>query len=230
MATQIKERAKLNGHAEQNINLGPVPNQARKRRLPEMAAGLLLVAVCALGALWWQTSSTDRHPVLALRASVERGQVIELVDLQVVSIDTDQPIAVLADTEAVQIVGRVARTDLPAGTLVIPPQFSSGSTLGIDEGVVGMSLEAGQFPSLALSPGDAVAIVLTPSPGDPRAFGDTIEATVLVDRAEVVEVAQLGVQGALFVAIQVDEDEAAQVAAAAATNRVRLIQVSEGEQ
>ena len=230
MATQLKERAKLDGHAEQNINLGSVPNGARKRRLPEMAAGLLLVAVCALAALWWQTSSTDRQPVLALRASVERGQVIELADLQVVSIDTDQPIAVLADTDAVQVVGRVARTDLPAGTLVIPSQFSSGSTLGIDEGVVGMSLDAGQFPSLALSPGDAVAIVLTPSPGDPRAFGDTIEATVLVDRAEVVEVAQLGVQGALFVAVQVEEDEAARVAAAAATNRVRLIQVSEVEQ
>jgi len=227
---QLKERAKLNGHAEQNINLGPVPSPGRKRRLPEMAAGLLLVAVCALGALWWLTSSTDRQPVLALRAPIERGQVIELADLQVVNIDTDQAIVVLADTEAAQVVGRVARTDLPAGTLVIPAQFSSGSTLGINEGVVGMSLEAGQFPSLALAPGDSVAIVLTPSPGDPRAFGDAIEATVLVSRAEVVEVAQLGVQGALFVAVQVGEDEAARVAAAAATNRVRLIQVSEVEQ
>ena len=227
MATQLKERAKLNGHAEPTINLGAAPNHARKRRLPEMAGGLLLVAVCALGALWWQASSTDRQPVLALRNAIERGDVVQLDDLQVVSIDTDQPIAVLADTESAQIIGRVARTDLAAGSLVTADQFSSSSTLGVDEGVVGMALEAGQFPSLSLSPGDAVSVVLTPSPGDPRAFGDDVEATILVERATVVEVAQVGVQGGLFISIQVEEADAARVAAAAATNRVRLIQVSE---
>ncbi len=176
MATQLKERAKLNGHAEPTINLGPAPN-SKKRRLPEMAGGLLLVAVCALGALWWQASSTERQPVLALRDSVERGQVIQLEDLQVVSIDTDQPIAVMADTQSGLIVGQVARTDLAAGSLVNPDQFSTSSTLGVNEGVVGMALEAGQFPSLSLSPGDMVSVVLTPSPGDPRAFARTSKPT-----------------------------------------------------
>ena len=81
-----------------------------------------------------------------------------------------------------------------------------------------------------MSPGDAVSVVLTPSPGDPRAFADDVDATVLVDRATVVEVAQIGVQSGLFISVQVDEGDAAKVAAAAATNRVRLIQVSEVEQ
>ncbi len=230
MATQLKERAKLNGHAEPTINLGAAPDHTRKRRLPEMAAGLLLVAVCALGALWWQASSTERQPVLALRNAVERGEVIQLDDLQVVSIDTDQPIAVLADTRSAEIIGRVARTDLAAGSLVTPQQFSTSSTLGLGQGVVGMALEAGQFPSLSLSPGDAVSVVLTQSPGDPRALDDDVEATVLVHRATVVEVAQVGVQGGLFISIQVGEGDAARVASAAATNRVRLIQVSEVEE
>jgi len=224
----MKERAKLNGHAETTINLGPVPN-AKKRRLPEMAGGLLLVAVCALGALWWQASSTERQPVLALRDAVERGQVIQLEDLQVVSIDTDQPIAVLADTQSGLIVGRVARTDLAAGSLVTSDQFSSSSTLGVNEGVVGMALEAGQFPSLSLSPGDMDSVVLTPSPGDPRAFDENVDANILVERATVVEVAQVGVQGGLFISVQIGENDAARVAAAAATNRVRLFQVSEVE-
>ncbi len=230
MATQLKERARLNGHAEPTINLGAAPDHTRKRRLPEMAAGLLLVAVCALGALWWQASSTERQPVLALRNAVERGQVIQLDDLQVVSIDTDQPIAVLADTRSAEIIGRVARTDLAAGSLVTPQQFSTSSSLGLGQGVVGMALEAGQFPSLSLSPGDAVSVVLTPSPGDPRALDDDVEATVLVERAMVVEVAEVGVQGGLFISIQVGEGDAARVASAAATNRVRLIQVSEVEE
>jgi len=154
---------------------------------------------------------------------------VQLEDLQVVSIDTDQPIAVLADTQSAQIIGRIARTDLAAGSLITPQQFSTSSTLGVNEGVVGMALDAGQFPSLSLSPGDAVSVVLTPSPGDPRAFGENIEANVLVERAAVVEVAPIGVQGGLFISIQVGEGDAARVAAAAATNRVRLIQVSEVE-
>lgn len=230
MATQLKERAKLNGHAETNITLGPAASHSTKRRLPEMAAGVLLVAVCAMSALWWQASSTERQPVLALRNDVERGQVIELDDLQVVGIDSDQPIEVLGDTQSAAIIGRVARTDLAAGSLVTRSLFSDGSALGVGEGVAGIALEAGQFPSLSLSPGDVVAVVLTPSPGDPRAFDDNLEATVLVERAAVVEVAQVGVQGGLFVSIQVDEADAARVAAAAATNRVRLIQVSEVQQ
>lgn len=227
---QLKERAKLNGQAKSDITLGAAPSHSTKRRLPEMAAGVLLVAVCAMAALWWQASSTERQPVLALRNDVERGQIIELDDLQVVSIESDQPIEVLADTQAAAIIGRVARTDLGAGSLITLSQFSDSSALGLGEGVVGMALDAGQFPSLSLSPGDMVAVVLTPSPGDPRAFDDNVEATVLVERATVVEVAQVGVQGRLFVSVQVGEDDAARVAAAAATNRVRLIQVSEVEQ
>lgn len=230
MAMQLKERAKLNGQAKSDITLGAAPIHSTKRRLPEMAAGVLLVAVCAMAALWWQASSTERQPVLALRNDVERGQIIELDDLQVVSIESDQPIEVLADTHAAAIIGRVARTDLGAGSLITLSQFSDSSALGLGEGVVGMALDAGQFPSLSLSPGDVVAVVLTPSPGDPRAFDDNVEATVLVERATVVEVAQVGVQGRLFVSVQVGEDDAARVAAAAATNRVRLIQVSEVEQ
>ena len=90
MATQLKERAKLNGHGEGPVTIGAPPDNLRRRRMPEMAGGLLLVLVCALGALWWQASSTERQPVLALRNSVERGDVVQLEDLQVVSIDTDQ--------------------------------------------------------------------------------------------------------------------------------------------
>ena len=230
MATQLKERAKLNGHGEAPVTIGAPPDNLRKRRMPEMAGGLLLVVVCALGALWWQASSTERQPVLALRNSVERGDVVQLEDLQVVSIDTDQAIAVLADTESAQVIGRVARTDLAAGTLVTPEQFSSSSTLGADEAVVGLALDAGQFPSLSLATGDAVSVVLTPSPSDPRAFDEQQAANVLVERATVVEVSPLGVQGGLFISLQVDEQSAGRIATAAATNRVRLIQVSEAQE
>ncbi|GJM37909.1 MAG: SAF domain-containing protein [Acidimicrobiales bacterium] len=230
MTTQLRDQKLANGHArgEAHFDLAPTVGSAGRRRLPEIAGGILVVAVCALAALWWQTASTEQHPALALRSSVERGQVITGDDLQIVGIGSDDTLAVLTEPEAGLVVGRVARTDLPAGALITAEQFSDGSLITAGQGVVGLSLEPGQFPSLSLSAGDAVAVVLTPAAGDPRAFdGVTVEAAVLVDRATVVEVSQVGVQGNLFAAIQVGEDDAARVASAASANRVRLIQVAE---
>lgn len=231
MTTQLRERPSVNGHGrgEAHFDLAPTKTgPAGRRRLPEIAGGVLVVAVCALAALWWQASSTEQSPVLALRNAVERGQVVTVDDLQVVGIGTDDALAVLTEAEAALVIGRVSRTDLPAGALITAEQFSDGSLIAAGEGVVGLSLEPGQFPSLSLSAGDAVAVVLTPAASDPRAFdGDTVQAAVLVDRATVVEVSQVGVQGHRFVAIQVGEDDAARVASAASANRVRLIQVAE---
>lgn len=230
MTTQLLDRPKANGHKRDrsDFDLAPTKGKGGRRRLPEAIAGALVVIVCALGVLWWQAAATEQTPVLALRNQVQRGHVITLDDLHVVGIGTESQVAVLGADQAGLVVGRVARTDLPAGALITAEQFSDGSLITSGEGVVGLALEPGQFPSLALSAGDAVAVVLTPTAGDPRGFdADTIEGAVLVDHATVVEVSQVGVQGYLFIAIQVSEQDAARVAAAASANRVRLIQVAE---
>ena len=226
MAMQLKDRASTNGHGPApKLDLAPVP-AARSRRLPEVAGGLLVIAVCAIAALWWQSSSTETESVLALRHPIERGHLLEVGDLQVVGLDTEADISVLADTESALIVGQVARSDLPAGALVVPEQFAQGSLLESGQGVVGLLLEAGQFPTLSLSVGDTVGVVLTPAASDPRAFDETTETTLLVERATVAEVGEVGVQGRLFISIEVAEGDAARVAAAASANRVRLIQVA----
>jgi hypothetical protein len=225
MSTALRERPAVNGH-ETPFDLAPSKTSAR-RRLPELAGGLLVVATFAIAALWWQVSTTDERSVLALRNPVERGQTLTADDLQVVGIGGDDLIATLDPAQAAQVVGRVARTDLAAGSVVTTDQFSDGSLIGDGDGVVGLSLEPGQFPSLALSGGDRVAVVLTPAPGDPAALASGFTAEVLVAEAIVVEVSTVGVQGNLFVAIQVSEADAARVAAASSANRVRLIQVAE---
>ncbi|MGE0138510.1 MAG: SAF domain-containing protein [Ilumatobacteraceae bacterium] len=225
-ATLTKPRDR-NGSAPPAFDLDTAPTVPGRRRMPEIAAGVLVILVFALGALWWQASTTQRTEVLAVRASVERGHVMTVNDLQLVGIDSDDNLAVLRESDAAAIVGRVARTDLAAGALVTRELFSTSSLIGSGEGVVGLSLEAGQFPSLRMATGDVVSVVLTPSASDPRGFDAASPANVLVARATVVEVEAVGVQGRLFVAVQVGEADAARVAAAASANRVRLIQVAE---
>ncbi len=230
MAMRLSERTKHNGNGEGRFDLDAAPSVGRQRRLPEIAAGALVIVVCALAALWWQAASSDKQQVLALRGDVERGQVIAVEDLQVVGVDADSAVAVLAETESGSVVGRSARTALPAGTLVVESQFSEGSLLEPGDGVVGLSLDAGEFPSLSLAVGDQVGVVLTPAAGDPRSFETDVDAHVLVDRAIVVEVSPVGTQGGLLVSLQVREGDAARVAAAAAGDRVRLIQVFEADE
>lgn len=206
------------------FDLDAPPGVSRVRRAPEIAAGVLVMLVCALGALWWHASSTAESTVLALRNPIGRGHVMTVDDLQLVRIDTDDRVAVLSERDAAAIVGRVARSDLAAGTFVTEELFSAGSLIGPNDGVVGLSLEAGQFPSLKLAAGDVVTVVMTPPPSDPKAA----EPQVLVARATVVEVAEVGVQGRMFVAVQVAQPDAPKVAAAAAANRVRLVQIAGG--
>ena len=206
MVTRLRERSSVSGDGERGgprfdlaptkAGRGPKANPGNRRR-GAGRGGLRAGGPVVAGGI-------DRTGGRFSRCvnAVERGQVITVDDLQVVGIGSDDQLALLADSQADLVVGRVARTDLPAGALITAEQFSDGSLITAGEGVVGLSLEPGQFPSLALSAGDVVAVVLTPASGDPRAFADdTVEASVLVERATVAEVSAIGVQGHLFVAI-----------------------------
>ena len=42
-----------------------------RRRKPELAAGVLVILVCALGALWWQAASTKQTEVLSKLKMIE---------------------------------------------------------------------------------------------------------------------------------------------------------------
>ena len=166
-----------------------------RSRLPEIALGVLIVAVFGLTSLWWFTSATEKVEVLALANAVERGEVLELEDLVVVSINTDDVLATIDRFGSGQIVGRVALTDMAAGTLVTPSQFAADDALEAGEGVVGLELDAGQIPALRLLPGNTVSVVLTPRQGSTEQLrhGGALEAgEVLVEAAVVVESSPVG--------------------------------------
>ncbi|MCC6436842.1 MAG: hypothetical protein IT196_17550, partial [Acidimicrobiales bacterium] len=172
------------------FDLDAAPTVAGRRRVPELATGVLVIVVFALGALWWQTSSSRQTEVLAVRETVQRGHVMTLADLQVVGVNSDDRLTVVPQTDAATIVGRVARTDLAAGTLVARELFSAGSLIEPGDGVVGLSLGAGEFPSLRLAPGDVVAVVNTAA-GEAVTPADEA-GVVLVARATGVEVEAVG--------------------------------------
>lgn len=208
---------------------GSGPGTSRSR-VPEIAVGVLVLVVSALAALWLFQSSADRTAVLALAAPVERGEIVTAEDLVTVEIAADEAITVLRPTEVGAVVGRVALVDLPAGVLITPSQVASADTLEVGEGIVGLRLDAGQVPTMRLTPGTTVSVLLTPPTAlssEPLTASEIEEhSEVLVAAATVVDAVPLGGQGEMVVSLSMTEEQARVVASSATLGRVRIVQVA----
>ena len=193
----------------------------RRGRGPELTIGALIVAVFALAGTWFYANSTDHDAVLALRNPVERGSIITADDLQVVQINSDDALNVLGRDQAGAVVGQIALNDLSAGTLITTDHVAASAAIEPGDGVVGLALDPGEYPTLSLRPGDRVRVVEVPGGSD---TGDA--DVVLAAEAEIVDVTPIGVQHQLFVSLSVDTSEADAIARAGARDRVRLVQVA----
>ncbi len=191
------------------------PAGRRRVRLPELAVGVLVTVGFALAAVLWQLNATQRDPALALARDVARGETITVDDLRVVYLASDDPIAHLGRGDAELVVGRSAVSDLPSGTLLVAGQLADPAELAPGEGVVGLSLEPGQYP-FGLALGDAVNVVGAPEGGG---------GGVVADGAEVTAVEELAGEQRRLVSLLLPEDAANGVAAAAEAGPLRLVQV-----
>ena len=216
-------RGDPSGNGQQSETLFRLDPPRRKVEVPQLLIAVFLVAVSALVAVVLFSQAAAREPVLALAEPVERGQVITSGDLMVVYMATDDPINSLPPDAATGLVGLTAIADFESGTLVTPGYFVSRSLLDVGEGVVGLALAPGEYPTLLLAPGDRVDVVLMS-----RTASDdgVVNTDAVVTSAEVFDVADLGTQGNRFISLRLPTQDAAKVAAAAAAGRVRLVLVS----
>lgn len=212
--TQVKDNGSAPSGRVRDLSLEP-PGARRRVRVPELLVGAALTVGFALAAVLWQANSTQREPVLALAADVDRGDIITAEDLHVVYIGTDDLVVRLAPAESVRVIGQVAISDMAAGTLITRANVSEVAALAPGEGVVGLALEPGQFPAGHLAPGDVVNVV---APGD-------TDGDLLAEAAVVYSVEELGGQGRKFVSLRASEADANRVAAAAESGPVRLVLV-----
>lgn len=217
MATTIRDARRRDNQSVRD-ELALQPPGGHRGRLPEVAIGVLVTVGFALAAVLWHLSAAQKVPVLALASDVGRGEVIEAEDLRVAHVASDDQVPLLAASQSAEVVGRVAVADLVAGTLVGPSLVAAVPAVEPGDGVVGLSLEGGQVPSGRLSTGDIVNVVAA---GDSAGSG-----RIIAERAEVVEVEDVGGQGRHYVALRTQEASATEVAAAAERAPVRLVLVA----
>ncbi len=196
-------------------------------QVPQLAIGVLLVALSALVVVVLVSRAAARDPVLALAQDVERGQVVSSADFRVVYLGTDDQVATVAADEMATLVGLTAVVDLEEGTIVSPGYLAARPALEPGEGLVGLALSPGEYPTLRLAPGDMVDVILTGS--QPAGVDGGTGDVVLVAGAEVFDISELGTQGQRFVSLRMDAADAADVAQAAVERRVRLVLVAGAE-
>ena len=195
----------------------------RRRQLPLVVVGVLLVLGCALAFADASLHLGSREEVLVLSQPVAAGQVLSAGDLRLARVSTGSGLAVVPLDQEESVVGRRAAVALVAGALLTTSEVGAVPPVaaGFDEVAVG--LKPGAYPP-DVAPGDRVQVVpVASSSGSSTAgvtSGSPVSATVLA-----VDAAPADTSNPTVLSLQVAKRDAGEVASLAAAGQVSVIEV-----
>ncbi|SER92058.1 hypothetical protein [Actinokineospora terrae] len=196
----------------------------RRRGVPYLLLGVLLVLVCVGAFVLISLRSGDRQPVLALARAVSVGQVLATQDLRQVNVAVDPGVAVVPVDQAAAVLGRPMATSLSAGALLTPEDVGAAAVPAAGQGIAALALKPGQFPA-EVSPGARVSVVFVPGPSGtastPPSSGGVVWPAVVTSVNT-----QLNGQDTV-VSVQLSETAARQVAAVPA-GQVSIVLLAAG--
>jgi len=185
-----------------------MPRARRRRSVPHLVLGVLLVVGCGLGFAAVALQLGGLQAVLVVARDVPVGRVIEPGDVRVVRLATDPGVDVVLAASAGTVVGQAAAVPLTAGMVLTRAAVGLARVPGPGQGVAAVALKAGQFPP-GLSTGASVAVLLgSATDARPAGSGSVVSlpaVVVAVDGGEPT-----------VVSMQLPERDARQVAAAPA--------------
>ncbi len=194
------------------------PPPKLRRRPVLIAASVAAICLGALASMWAYQSTSDAHSVLAVRQTIERGDVITAEDLMTVNISVDPALKPLSADQVNSVVGKHAALDMSAGGVVTQDQITEQALPAKGSSVVGIALTPGMLPANQMRVGDQVRVVVTPGQqGEmPTTDPDSIQAVV-------VGVAKDETTGNAIVNVQVPTNDGPMLAARAATGKVAIV-------
>lgn len=217
--TTTGERRGLDGRtAVDGLRPVGVVGPRGRRRPGLMVAGVAMVVLGALAAIWLVSASGHRVPVVMVARDVAYGTVVTREDLTTTSVAVDPSVAVVPAGQASSLVGQRATVALRAGALVTRADVTSAGVVGADQVLVPLPLAAGRVPASGLSAGDRLLVVdapaagADPAPGAPRSFA-----------AQVVRVGPADVNGTVVVDVVASAGDGPALATRAATGRFVIV-------
>lgn len=199
--------------------------RVRLRRSPLwLLAGIVAICLGGLASAFVYLSVAGSEPMLKVNRTIHRGEMISAGDLAVVSVRSGLDVRTVPDDRLDQVVGRVATSDIPAGSLLVEGTWGEA---GLQRGMtrVGVRLPSGRFPAADLRPGTPLLVVALPEANADAAQAATLPGSV---RSTLVAAPRTLADGALAFDLEVIEGQAEVVARLAAADRVALVQIGTG--
>lgn len=155
--TGLEDRATA---AAPRAGRGPWQAARRRRRLPFVALGGLLVIVCVLAYAYGAAQLGNRVQVLAVARPVAAGQAITAADLKHVSAARDPGLRLVPAAQAPEVVGRTAVVPLVPGTILTPELLGDAAFPPGGQVTASVALKPGQYPQ-GLAAGARVSVYVS---------------------------------------------------------------------
>lgn len=209
--------------AEKIAEPPPLPG----RRNPKWIA-LGIIAICLGGLLSYviYAKVATENAVVAMAATVYRGEMIEAADLTSVTLSGDPAVPTIPVTETTSLVGQRAAYDLVQGSLPAPASVTAENLPTEQRAVVGLKLAGGHAPADFLLPGAPVRLVALPAPDAQAGATDPYVGKTFT--ARTVSARPGPDVGSLLVDVDVPSTQAPTIAMLAAQERLTVVRDAEG--
>jgi hypothetical protein len=200
----------------------PEPPRLPARRNPKWIA-LGVIAICLGGLLSYVIYArvATESAVVAMAATVYRGEVIEAGDLTTITLSGDPSVPTVPADQVGSLVGQRAAYDLLDGSLLVPSAVTSAAVPAAQRAVVGMRLAGGRAPADFLVPGAPLRLVALPAPDAQPGVPDPYAGKTFVARA--VSSRPGPDAGSLFVDVDVPAAQAPTITVLAAQDRLSVV-------
>jgi SAF domain len=199
-----------------------MPSAPRERKPLLAVVALILILVGGAGAGLLVLRSGQQVPAIELSQQVPAGQQFTAQDFTEVQVPKDSGLSYVPWDQAGQVLNFVAKTSIPAGTLLTPNMVTTnaGSLAGKDR--VGVALKAGTMP-ISLNVGDQVELYAL-SRSD---VCQTTANAIVEPDAQVLAVSSTGA-GSALITVAVTVVNAEQVLCASANGLLGVVLLPNG--
>ena len=190
-----------------------------RRNLRWITGGVLAICLGGLGAALLYGNLSSATPVITIKHTVYRDQLITADDLAITSLAPPPGLETVPAERLADIVGRTALTDLCEGGLLSLHSFGD-PPVAAGAVQVGLRLEAGRLPSSALPPGTGVQLVPVGRDGAAAPAGGSVPAMI-------ASMPQFQADGSALLDVAVSADVGERVAQLAAADQLALIRLAQ---
>lgn len=193
---------------------------ARRRQLPLVVVGVLLLLGGALAFAETALHLQSREDVLVTTTALAAGRVLSPNDLRPVTMTAGNGLALVPADEEASVVGRPLAVPVVAGAPLTSAELGTAAPVAAGSDTVAVLVKSGGYPP-DLAAGDRVEVVPVAAAGSvaPPSSTSPVAATVLA-----IGAAPSDANGGSIVTLQVARASADGVAALAAAGEASLVQ------